>query len=231
MVAHLARMHTPDRFDFTTSLNDRIADAAARGLRIARAMVLAFAVAVLGAIWIGAAVTDNAFAQIFVTLFAAIALWPPVGVAALWLQSKFGRPSRQSARPGDTVIEATAVEAHWARLLRAAPTERERIGAIQRSLATSHRALRDATLDPDAQDLCILIDRRLPELVDRELDSLPPDDRGRRERVAALVDLVEQFARHCGAKRDGRTDQSAYEAEVLRRRFEDRLGQSPLGPH
>ena len=128
------------------------------------------------------------------------------------------------------MIEATAVERAWARLLRAAPAERERIGAIQRSLATSHLALRDAALDPDAHDLCVLIDRRLPELIERELDSLPPDDRGRRERVASLVDLVEHFARHCGAKRDGRSDESDYEAEVLRRRFEERLAPAPAEP-
>ena len=89
---------------------------------------------------------------------------------------------------------------------------------------------RPPALDPDAHDLCVLIDRRLPELIDRELDALPPDDRGRREGVAALIRLVEQFARHCGAKRDGRAASSAYEAEVLRRRFEERLAPPAIGP-
>ena len=121
------------------------------------------------------------------------------------------------------IIEATAVDASWVRLARAAPGEQERIGAIQRSLATSHVALRDAKLDPDAHDLCVLIDRRLPELIDRELDSLPPGDRDRRERLASLVGLVEDFARHCGRKRDGNPAGSEYQAEVLRRRFEERL--------
>ncbi|MEO7654699.1 MAG: hypothetical protein ABIS23_03325, partial [Sphingomicrobium sp.] len=174
-------MHAPDRFDTRPSFHDRLADVAARGMRIARYMVLSFALAVIGAIWLGAAVTDNGIAQIFVTFLAIFALWPPIGFAALWVDSMFDRwRSRQSARPGDMVIEAVAIDAYWARLLRAAPTERERLGAIQRSLAASHLALREARLDPDAHDLCILIDRRLPELVDRELDSLPPDDRGRR---------------------------------------------------
>ena len=81
----------------------------------------------------------------------------------------------------------------------------------------------DARLDPDAHDLCVLIDRRLPELIERELDSLPPGDRERRERLSSLIALVEDFARHCGRKRDGSPAGSDYQAEVLRRRFEERL--------
>jgi hypothetical protein len=224
-------MQSTDRFDTSPTLNDRLAQMAARGVRIARALALAFAAAVIGAIWIGAAVTDNAFAQIFVTLFAAIALWPPASVAALWLDSRIGRwRSARGARPDPTIIEATAVDASWSRLILAAPSERERVQAIQRSIAASHLALRDARLDPEAHDLCVLIDRRLPELIDRELDALPPDDRGRREGVASLIGLVEEFARHCGRKRDGRAELSAYEAEVLRRRFKERLEPPSLGP-
>lgn len=225
-------MDQTERFDTGPSFHDRLAGVAARGMRIARTMLLAFALAVVGAIWIGAAVTDNAFAQIFVTFLAAIALWPAVGIAALWVDSRLVRfQSRREARPAATIIEATAtaVDAAWGRLARAAPGERARLEAIQNSLATSHLALRDARLDPEAHDLCVLIDRRLPELIDRELDALPPDDRGRREGLASLISLVEEFARHCGRKRDGRAERSSYEAEVLRRRFEERLAPPSLG--
>jgi hypothetical protein len=223
-------MQAPDHFDPRPSLNDRFAEVAARGMRVAKYLALSFALAVVGGIAIGAAVADNAFVQIFVTFLAAIALWLPILLAALWVDSGLDRwRSRLSSKPADMVIEASAVDASWTRLARAAPAECERIGAIQRSLASSHLALRDAPLDPDAHDLCVLIDRRLPELIDRELDSLPPDDRGRREKVASLVDLVEQFARHCGRKRDGQADGSTYEAEVLRRRFEERLAPPQLG--
>ena len=220
----------PERLDTRPSLNDRFAEVAARGMRIAKYMALSFALAIVGGIGIGAALADNAFVQIFVTFLAGIALWLPILLAALWVDSRLDRwRSRSLAKPAEMVIEASAVDACWTRLVRAAPAERERIGAIQRSLASSHVALRDALLDPDAHDLCVLIDRRLPELIDRELDSLPPDDRGRREGVASLVDLVEQFAQHCGRKRGGRPDGSSYEAEVLRRRFEERLAPPPLG--
>ena len=108
-------------------------------------------------------------------------------------------------------------------LTAAAPGQGERLLAMQRSLEASHRSFRAAELDPEAHDLCLLIERRLPELIDHELDSLPPDDRGRRRQVTELVDLVEQFARHCGRKRDGDRSASTYQAEILRRRFEDRL--------
>ena len=223
-------MQTPDHFDARPSLNDRIAQVAERGMRIAKYLAMSFALAVVGGIGIGAAVADNAFVQIFVTFLAAIALWLPILLAALWVDSRVDRFRRRKSAAAEAVIEVTAIDASWTRLMRAAPAERERIGAIQRSLVNSHLALRNEALDPDAHDLCVLIDRRLPELIDRELDSLPPDDRGRREGVASLVDLVEQFARHCGRKRDGRADASSYEAEVLRRRFEERLAPPPLGP-
>lgn len=214
----------PDRFDARPSLNDRFAEIAARGMRIAKYLAMSFALAVVGGIAIGAAVADNAFVQIFVTFLAAIALWLPILLAALWVDSRLDRFRRGKPAAAETIIEVTAVDASWTRLVRAAPAERERIGAIQRSLASSHLALRDAALDPDAHDLCVLIDRRLPELIDRELDALPPDDRGRREAVASLITLVEQFARHCG-----RADSASYGAEVLRRRFEERLAPPPLG--
>lgn len=210
-------MHPPH----VLTLQERLANAAQRGMRIAKYMAFSFALAVVAGIGIGAWVADNAFVQIFVTFLAALGLWLPILLAALAIDSRLWRPGR--SQHGPQVIEATAVDASWARLARAAPGERERIGAIQRSLASSHMALRDAKLDPDAHDLCVLIDRRLPELIDRELDALPPGDRERRDRVASLIGLVEDFARHCGRKRDGDPAGSEYQAEVLRRRFEERL--------
>lgn len=202
------------------SLQERLADAAQRGMRIAKYMALSFAIAVVAGIGIGAWVADNAFVQIFVTFLATLGLWLPILLATLAIDSRARRPSRTG---GPAIIEATAVDASWVRLASAAPFERDRIGAIQRSLANSYGALRDAKLDPDAHDLCVLIDRRLPELIDRELDALPPGDRERRERLDSLIGLVEDFARHCGRNRDGSPQGSEYQAEVLRRRFEERL--------
>jgi hypothetical protein len=208
------------------SLQERLAEAAQRGMRIAKYVALSFAIAVVAGIGLGAWVADNAFVQIFVTFLATLGLWLPILLAALAIDARLRRPRRAE---GPAIIEATAVDASWVRLARAAPGERGRIGAIQRSLLNSHVALRDARLDPDAHDLCVLIDRRLPELIDRELDSLPPGDRERRERLASLIALVEDFARHCGRKRDGNPAGSEYQAEVLRRRFEERLAGPSLG--
>jgi hypothetical protein len=220
-------MASPNPFEPHFGLQSRIAEVAARGMRIAKYMALSFALAVVGAIFIGAAVADNAFVQIFVTFLAAVGLWLRILLASLAIDSRLRRPRRAEA---PEVIEATAVDASWVRLARAAPGEQARIGAIQRSLASSHLTLRDAKLDPDAHDLCVLIDRRLPELIERELDSLPPGDRERRERLSSLIGLVEDFARHCGRKRDGNQAGSDYQAEILRRRFEERLAPPSLGP-
>ena len=220
-------MDAPNRFDSPYGVHSRLSELAARGVRIAKYAAISFGLAVVGGIAIGAAVADNAFVQIVVTLLAGFALWLPILLAALWADRRVA--DWRAPPSGPMVVDAVAVDASWSRLIRAAPGERGRIEAIQRSIASSHAALRDARLDPEAHDLCVLIDRRLPELIDRELDALPPDDRGRSEGVASLIGLVEDFARHCGRKRDGRAELSAYEAEVLRRRFEERLAPPSLG--
>lgn len=223
-------VHYPDHHRDQVSLGERFAEATARGMRFARRVALAFGLAAVGGIVIGAAVTDNWFAQIFVTILAGAALWVPMLFALLGVERLFARrPTRHA-----DVIEATAVAVpatggrHWQRLAAAAPAERERIGALQRSLDNSQRALTASKLDPDAHDLCVLIDRRLPELIEHELDTLPPDDRGRRQAIGDLIGLVEQFARHCSRKRDGEGPDSSYQAEILRRRFEERLAPPPF---
>ena len=220
-----------DYRDYQIGLGERFHEVAARGLRLAKRAALAFALAAVGGIVIGAAATDNWLAQIFVTILAGAALWVPVLVALLGIERLF---ARRPARPA--VIEAKAVPVpvpesgarHWQRLYAAAPAERERIAALQRSIERSHGELKGASLDPDAHDLCVLIDRRLPELIDHELDTLPPDDRGRRQAIGELVGLVEQFARHCSRKRDGAAPDRSREAEILRRRFEERLAPPPF---
>ena len=202
-----------------------------RGFRIARRMAIAFGLSVLAAIFIGSAVTDHAFAQILVTLLAAVGLWLPTLFAIVWAEQWIGQRRPRPANAMTIDATATAVAgSHWQRLASVAPAQRERLQAIRQSLESSRVNLGASSLDPEAHDLCVLIDRRLPELIERQLDSLPPDDRGRKQEIGALVDLVEQFARHCGRKRDGDTSVSAYQAEVLKRRFEERLGEGKLLP-
>jgi hypothetical protein len=222
-----------DRFgdfprDYPT-LGERMNDMMDRGMRIARRVGMAFGLSALLAIFLGAAVTDNGFVQILVTAFATLALWLPTLFAIVSIERWFGQRRRKPASA--MTIDATATASsgsHWQRLAAAAPHERDRLRVLEKSLASSRQTFTAAQLDPDAHDLCVLIDRRLPELIDHQLDSLPPDDRGRKKQVAELVDLVEQFARHCGRKRDGDSSASAYQAEVLRRRFEERLSDNNL---
>ena len=207
------------------TFGERMADTWNRGLRIARRMAIAFGLSTAAAIAVGAAVTDNAFAQIAVTVFGAFAFWLPMLLVVFSVERWFSR----FRRPDPSVeamknVTPSVRNASWDRLMAVAPADRDRLSAIRRSLDASHQSFRGSQLDPDAHDLCVLIDRRLPELIERELDSLPPDDRGRKRHIGQLVDLVEQFARHCSRKRDGDTSASIYQAEILRRRFEDRLG-------
>ena len=191
-----------------------------RGLRLLSRLAMGFGLSALAAIVLGAAVTDNGFVQVLVTAFATIALWIPAFLVILGIERLFTR----RPRPAPVVAAAPSLpDDSWSRLAAVAPAQAHRVEVLQRSFERSRLTLGSAGLDPDAHDLCVLIDRRLPELIDRELDDLPPDDRDRRKRVDDLIDLVEQFARHCSRKGSGETGLPRYNAEVLRRRFEERL--------
>lgn len=207
------------------SLNERMTSYWERGVRIATRFAIAFGLSVLTGIGIGFAVTDNVLAQIFVTLLSTIALWVPFVMAVARFEGwRNARRERKALAALPIAQRANKdFERDWQRLVSLAPGERSRLTAIKSSIDRSRLALGKAALDPDAHDLCVLIDRRLPELVHHALGDLPPDDTGRRRQVGDLIDLVEQFARHCGQQRDSVSGSDAREAEVLRRRFEARL--------
>ena len=204
---------------------DGLANLWQRGLRFARNVAIAGVLAGLGGLVLGAALTDGWLGQIFVTLFAAFLLWLPMLGLTMWISRMLGR----RGRAGPPVVDVTPnkpedrLASSWRRLSVAAPRQRERIVSLQRSLDRSRTGLANVSMDADAGELCAMIDKRLPDLIDHELDSLAPDSRGRDRQIGDLVDLVEQFVRHCGAKRDGAADSSAFQAEVLKRRFEARL--------
>jgi hypothetical protein len=213
-----------DPFDFSGRAQSMLD----RALRLGKRMALAFALAVAAAIVTAAVAVDNLFGQLFIIALVTFAAWLPILFGILWIERMFGRRKRPAAAAATVDVAASPVaEAYWRRLTRAAPHERERIEGLRRSVERSRQRLGEARLDPDAHDLCVLIDRRLPELIDRGLDALPPDDRGRRNEVGKLLDLVDQFARHCGQGRNADAG-SEREAEILRRRFEQRLAPPPF---
>lgn len=195
-----------------------------RGVRLAMRLAIAFGLSAVTAILFGAAVTDNAFVQILVTMLAAFAFWLPFLLVVTRLDRFLARRrSRASARAAVAPASSGHCDDSWRRLNALAPDQSERLTVLRRSLDRSRHALGKADLDPDAHDLCVLIDRRLPELIHRDLDTLPPDDHHRRRQVGELVDLIEQFARHCSRSGIEDAGSAGYEAEVLRRRFEARL--------
>ena len=194
-----------------------------RGVRFVTRALIAFAVSTGAAIGVGAAISDNAFVQILVTVLFALAFWGPFFLIVLrihqWLASRGTEHVPESAGPATEFGDSEV----WRRLFMAAPLESKRLAAIRRSFDISRQALGGANLDPDAHELCILIDRRLPELIDRKLEILPPDDRHRQQEVSELIDLIEQFARHCSGRGIKAEVDAGFEAKVLRRRFEARL--------
>ena len=206
---------------------ERLSGLFRRGVHLASRLAMAFGLSAITAIVVGGAVTDNAFVQVLVTAFATLAFWIPIFLMILGVERLFSRRSSPAAIPA-TAGPVRSDEDSWTRLARAAPAHAHRVEVLQRSFERSRLALGKADLDPDAHDLCVLIDRRLPELIDRGLDDLPPDDRHRGRQLDELVDLVEQFARHCSRKGSGDSDLPRYDAQVLRRRFEERLASRPF---
>lgn len=195
------------------------------GIRLARCGAIAFALSAVAAIGVGAAVTENSLVQILVTALAALAFWVPSFLIVLSVERRITRRATdQGDAPGGAAQSANPRDDEaWRRLFAVAPAESSRLAVLRRSLERSRQSLGRADLDPEAHELCILIDSRLPDLIHSELDILPPDDRGRRQKIRELVDLVEQFARYCGRRGSGDAADAGFRAEVLRRRFETRL--------
>ena len=203
--------------------DDPFAGLLQRGMRIARRLGISFALSVVAAIVVGAASTDNWFAQLLITAFAAIAFWPPLFFLTLGIERLFSRRFAQAQAVAAPIVACTdETDRVWRRLAAAAPNHAERIVVLHRSIDRSRASLGSAELDVDAHEICALIDRRLPELIERELDDLPPDDRNRGRQIDELVGLIEQFARDC-SRRNASSSPNRYSAEVLRRRFEEHL--------
>jgi hypothetical protein len=170
-----------------------------RGLRLLSRAAIAFALSTATAIGVAVAITDNAFVQILAIAMVALAFWIPFFFIVLrvdqWLACRGTQHGKARRSAGHTANSRG--DDVWRRFSALAPEESDRLDVLRRSLARSRQSLGSAELDPDAHELCILIDRRLPDLIHHELEILPPDDRHRRQKVSELIDLVEQFARHC----------------------------------
>jgi hypothetical protein len=206
------------------SLTERMTHLLQRGVRLAARVAVAFGLSTIAAIGLAIAISDNAFVQILVMILGALGFWIPFLLLVLFVERLFQRrPAPPRHGPANSALSNGEGQEGWRRLSAAAPRQAERLDVLRRSLGESRLALGKAQLDADAHDLCVLIDRRLPELIHRELDNLPPDDRNRSRQIGELVDLIEQFARHCSRKRSGDADAVGQEAAILRRRFEEHL--------
>lgn len=194
-----------------------------RGMRFVSRAAIAFALSTAAAVGLGAAVTDNGLVQTLITVLAALAFWVPSFLIVVRVEKWFAHRSAhhgtappQTSSPDDDV---------WRRLFALAPAHSARLAVLKRSLQRSRLTLGSAELDPEAHELCILIDRRLPDLIHHELEVLPPDDLHRRQKIRELIDLVEQFARHCSRRGSTEEGKAEFQAKVLRRRFEARLSE------
>ena len=103
-----------------------------KGVRLARNLAIAGALAGVSGLVLGAVLTDGWLAQIFVTLFAAFVLWLPMLGLTIWASRLSGRrrPATPAtveavARPADTRLAAS-----WHRLGLAADLDRLAVLAV-----------------------------------------------------------------------------------------------------
>src|SRR5688572_6038142 len=94
--------------------SERIALLWQRGLRWAARVAIALGLSTATGIALGAAVTDNAFVQILVTILAALGFWLPFVVLVAAIDRLLHRPRRPRREPAASdSIAASDEDAGW----------------------------------------------------------------------------------------------------------------------
>ena len=194
-----------------------------RAFRILLRLAVAGGLAAVAGIILGALATSGGFAQLALTGFAAFALWIPMflllsGIAR-WRARRAAQP-RLARRTGKLTRSSRA---SWTRLQQlAGPRAGEVVTACNR-LALVHERLPGNALDPQAHELRLLIEKRIPQLISSRLSSLPASSKERTEAIDSLVDLVDRFAADSDQRCEQLAQASRSEHEAVRQRIEDHL--------
>lgn len=199
------------------------AAATRRAIRVLLRLVSAGALAAVAGIIIGAVATAGGLVQLLVTAFAAFALWIPAFLLLSGFARWRGSRQRRVVQAREQRRFAPIGGAAWDRLEQAAESRAPELRALRSELAGIHAALPVQSLDPQVHDLRVLIEKRIPQLIDSGLACLPDETQARSAATSELVDLVGRFARGSREQERILVNASRREHDAVRRRIEGHL--------
>ncbi len=123
------------------------------------------------------------------------------------------------------VFSADQIAQVWDRLEDEAPHQAARIAVARRSTEQSRQALKARHLELAAHSALVMLEKRIPELIDDELNMAGglPGPAGVRA-IDELVDLLERFAADCERQLGRDRRMGASETRLLRQHIERYLG-------
>jgi hypothetical protein len=168
-------------------------------------------------------------------------------VAIFWLtKPRLPKPARAPLKPanaGAPTLKRAAfrrtyagdqIAQVWDRLEDEAPHQAARISIARRSSERSRQALKARHLEFSAHSTLVMLERRIPELIDSELKfAAEQPSRAGMKIIDELVDLLERFAADCERQLSSDHRLGAPETRLLRQHIErylDRDGDRPLNP-
>ncbi|MFC7536542.1 hypothetical protein ACFQPG_04090 [Sphingomonas sp. GCM10030256] len=209
--------------DLAAGAADMAISATHRAIRILLRLATAGALATVGGIAVGAMATDGGFLQLLVTFVAAIALWIPAFILLSGIAGwRRGRAERVWQLEEQRRLAPVGGQS-WVQLRSLAGYRAEEVHALCSQLASTREQLPTQSLDPQVHELRILIEKRIPQLIDSGLACLPADPRERTEATNELIDLVGRFAADCRERERQVAHGHHAEHQALRRRIEDHL--------
>lgn len=198
-----------------------------RALRILARIAGAGALAVIAGIVLGAVATGGGLVQLIVTFFAAVALWIPAFMLLTGIHRWRTRRQQSAHRREREYILSRTGGSSWERLAHHSGEHRQRLLALYRELTSTHQSLPPQSLDPDVHECRILIEKRIPQLIDSRLDSLPAEPNQRSAAIGDLLDLVERFADDCRAREERLLQTRQDDHDIVRRRIEGHIARDP----
>lgn len=206
-------------------------------------LILSVFLAIMIAVPAGTLLMQQDEDEVAMALLLAVLL----SVAFFWLtKPRAPRPARAPLQPsrsdaptlkraafrrtyaGDQIAQV------WDRLEDEAPHQVARISIARRSSERSRQALKARHLEFSAHSTLVMLERRIPELIDSEL-KFAADQPGRAgmKIIDELVDLLERFAADCERQLGSDRRLGAPETRLLREHIErylDRDSDRPLNP-
>ena len=204
--------------------------------RLAVSVALAIMIAVPGGVLLMEQNEDEVAMALLLTVPLAAALFwllkprPVAAASEAWRVPRAKAETRPLKRAAfRRVFSADQIGQVWDRLEDEAPHHSARIAVVRRSTEQSRQALKARHLELAAHSALVMLEKRIPELIDDELTTAGslPGLAGIRA-IDELVDLLERFAADCERQLGKDRRMGASETRLLRQHIERYLGRDGL---